>query len=383
MAVRYTTGFETGSTRPNIDLTGTTQSISNVNKISGDYSLRVNPSNGQTGYAILDMTLSGGAANVFPSGTSDTGSIRFNWKPMAIPQYLQRRFWEAVRSSDNAHMIILRIKSDGLMQIIVQNGNQTEGTTKIHAKRKYQINVVWTRSLDQVQVYIDGVLEFNINGGAADLGTENNGYFVFGDRNSGGGEDSAMELIYDDIVIRDDTTYINPGINKLGIPNANGTYTAWTNDYTNVREPQTDDGTGTEIIGVANNDQESMTVSDPTAGQTVNAVMIRAVMIKSSASASTCQILSRVAGVDELSETITLGQTAYANGSVQTFAPATQPTQSQLAAWEIGLKAIDSTADPQCTQLVAEIDYAFDAGFSPIKKENKLRPSIFAPGIAR
>src|SRR4030067_1248753 len=125
MAVRYATGFERGATRPGIDLSGTTQSISATNKITGNYSLRCNPADTETGYALLNFTDTGGTAQILPSAGFDSWSVRFYAKFVSFPSTNTRRFFEIIRSSDLAQVLILQITSTGKIRMVDQAGTTT------------------------------------------------------------------------------------------------------------------------------------------------------------------------------------------------------------------------------------------------------------------
>lgn len=224
------TGFETGVAGEFVSGGGTV-SFQTATTSSGAYALRVNPATTGTGSMNMDGEDATGLGADFSSATT---YVCFNFlydvKPAAADEEILQ-----IRSSA-ARKITLRLASTG--HIKAYNAGLTilgTSTTALTKSQWYKVCAdIGTSSLAPYNVYINGVNE--ITGSFSS--TANSASVRVGKNANSNGQ--TVDFFFDNVQIAD-AALNDDAIVKIMTPDADGTYTAWTegtppSDYTTVDE---------------------------------------------------------------------------------------------------------------------------------------------------
>lgn len=359
-------GFESGST---LEMGGGTvvgtASVQSTVKRSGTYAARCNPTTTGTGYfRLLAQTA---ALNAFGYNTAlatyfncATITIRFYMRIATLPSSGSETILYANDINDLNEKLELRVNSTGTISIYNSTGTTlvATGATALSTGTWYRIELQAAGSTSAAyELRINGVTE--LSGTGANFRAGNWGYVFLGkvfNRNS-----QSVDYYFDDVCIRDDSTWPGEGQGVLLPVDGPGSSTAWTGTYTDVDEVP-NDGDTTVITSSTTGQVETVTFQDTgTAGinGTINGVLVAALAKTSS---SRQMALRTISGGTTNNTSDTAHTTSYLQ-RMRLFP--TDPNTS--AAW--ALSAVDAveagvivgaagSGSLSCTNLWVYIDYA-------------------------
>lgn len=241
MALINLTGFETGAA-DECTLSGTA-SIQSSTIITGDYSLRTNPTTTATGYAEIKALAADGTAT---DANVATSYIRFKFRYATKPATDAEPLF-AIYDSGSSQKCSVRLVDTGVLRFTPASGSSTAGATVLAANTTYRVEIkVSTGASSAFEVKLDGTSELS---GTGDLGTNNAAFVRLG--KSVSLADKSVDFFFDDFVWKDDA-YPGAGTIQRMAPNAQGFYS----DFS----PNT--GTETECVDDNPHDGDTTYISD-------------------------------------------------------------------------------------------------------------------------
>lgn len=237
MARQLICGFEAGDFSECAATSGTVSIDASVRR-SGAFALRAHPAGAATGHVHLNKRAADGVVTPLNLATIYARAyVLFTTLPAAGS--------EEILTCDNlftARKFSVRVTSAGKLQAYDKTGTAqmgSDGATTLTTGRWYCLEVsIATGAAAAWEVRIDGRAELS---GTGNLTTSNAGRFQLGkevDRNG-----QSIDVHYDDVAI-DDAAYPGPARIVRLAPNAAGSTTQWTGDYTDVDEvPHDSDST--------------------------------------------------------------------------------------------------------------------------------------------
>lgn len=367
MALLNICGWERGGS-VEVGATAGTVSISTSVFRTGARSLRVNPTTTGTGYHQLRLFNANGDDTTLNAATITLRVyFRYATKPSADNEEI------ATGRTNVAEKWAVRLDSDGKLSVYDQAaGLVATGATVLSVDTWYRIEMqAGTSATAAYELRIDGVTELS---GTMDTTTTNYNMVRIGKPNDRNGE--SVDFYYDDLAIRNDTTFPGAGQILQLIPTANGATQAWTagtnaSDYQEVDETPTDsDTTYVKSTGSAGDVAlfALQDCADVGITGTINAVKAY-IRVKEDVTTTSANRIRLVSGATTSDGNATNRTASY--GEVQRVFP-TDPNTS--AAWELAsIDALqigsieDNAVAMRITNVALMVEYVPAAGGAAIK----------------
>lgn len=355
MAILNTISFETGTVAELFGPAGTYSVVTSPVRNNTTYSLRVNPTTTGTGGGYL-YGAGGGGFNIA------TGYATFYFRYATRPASSDEPIATSI-AAGNPLKMELRINSSGNLAVYDSTSTLVAtGTTVLAANTWYRIDLRSGNGTSAAyEIRIDGVTELS---GTCNQGATNFNQVAIGKYFNRNGQ--TVDFYYSTCRVDDAAFATSDFAQKLIFPNADGSQTDWTGDYTNVNTWSTTDDVS-YIATTTQNAKELFTKSSLSSNGvsgTINAIKVLE-SARRSAQPTAFAILILSGATEAQSANIAPGTSYAAYAYVRTTDPATSVTwtTSGVDNLEIGAIFLNAQArEVRITSVAILIDYTPPTG---------------------